>query len=69
MLTSRQLDRSGLGKVGDLDSLMTQVRHLQLKDSGNEVIASIAKIFKQVGLHKILSLLEAEDNDVQIHAF
>ncbi|KAH7549536.1 hypothetical protein JRO89_XS13G0046500 [Xanthoceras sorbifolium] len=29
---------------------------------------SIAKLFEQVGLHKILSLLEAEDADVQIHA-
>ncbi|XP_062029241.1 kinesin-like protein KIN-UA [Rosa rugosa] len=66
--TSRQLDRSGLGKVGGLDSLMTQVRHLQLKESGNEDKASIAKIFEQVGLQKILSLLEAEDNDVRIHA-
>lgn len=66
--TSRQLDRSGPGKVGGLDSLMTQVRHLQLKDSGNEDKASIAKIFEQVGLQKILSLLEAEDNDVRIHA-
>ncbi|PRQ17943.1 putative plus-end-directed kinesin ATPase [Rosa chinensis] len=66
--TSRQLDRGGLGKVGGLDSLMTQVRHLQLKESGNEDKASIAKIFEQVGLQKILSLLEAEDNDVRIHA-
>lgn len=45
--TSRQLDRSEPGKVGGLDSLMTQVRHLQLKDSGNEDKASIAKIFEQ----------------------
>ncbi|KAL6182062.1 hypothetical protein ACLB2K_043485 [Fragaria x ananassa] len=66
--TSRQLDKSGPGKVGGLDSLMTQVRHLQLNDSGNEDKASIAKIFEQVGLQKILSLLEAEDNDVRIHA-
>ncbi|XP_050379083.1 kinesin-like protein KIN-UA isoform X2 [Argentina anserina] len=66
--SSRQLDRSGPGKVSGLDSLMTQVRHLQHKDSGNEDKASIAKIFEQVGLQKILSLLEAEDNDVRIHA-
>lgn len=45
--TSRQLDKSGPGKVGGLDSLMTQVRHLQLNDSGNEDKASIAKIFEQ----------------------
>ncbi|KAM2624627.1 hypothetical protein TB1_031583 [Malus domestica] len=66
--TSQQLDRSGPGKIGGLESLMTQVRQPQLKDSGNGEKASIAKLFEQVGLHKILSLLEAEDNDVRIHA-
>ncbi|KAF3448430.1 hypothetical protein FNV43_RR09143 [Rhamnella rubrinervis] len=67
--TRRQLDRGGPGKVvGGIDSLMTQVRHPQLKDSGTEDKASIAKLFEQVGLQKILSLLEAEDADVRIHA-
>lgn len=66
--TSQQLDRSGAEKIGALESLMTQVRKPQLKDSGNEEKASIAKLFEQVGLQKILSLLEAEDNDVRIHA-
>ncbi|KAK6262995.1 hypothetical protein QUC31_008811 [Theobroma cacao] len=66
--TRRRLDRGGPGKVpGGLDSLIAQVRP-QLKDSGNGEKASIAKLFEQVGLQKILSLLEAEDADVRIHA-
>ncbi|XVF13267.1 hypothetical protein REPUB_Repub08aG0193900 [Reevesia pubescens] len=66
--TSRRLDRGGPGKVpGALESLISQVRP-QLKDSGNGEKASIAKLFEQVGLQKILSLLEAEDADVRIHA-
>ncbi|RVX15318.1 Kinesin-like protein KIN-UB [Vitis vinifera] len=67
--TSRQLDRGGSGKVlGNLDSFVSQIRHSQLSDSGNGDKASIAKLFEQVGLQKILSLLEAEDADVRIHA-
>ncbi|KAI7993491.1 Kinesin-like protein KIN-UA [Camellia lanceoleosa] len=66
--TRRRLD-VGAGKVpSDLDSLISQVRHPQLRDSGDGDKASIAKLFEQVGLHKILSLLEAEDADVRIHA-
>ncbi|XVF52742.1 hypothetical protein PTKIN_Ptkin05aG0043100 [Pterospermum kingtungense] len=66
--TRRRLDRGGLGKVpGGLDSLISQVRP-QLKNSENGEKASVAKLFEQVGLQKILSLLEAEDADVRIHA-
>ncbi|CAL5432870.1 unnamed protein product [Camellia sinensis] len=66
--TRRRID-VGAGKVpSDLDSLISQVRHPQLRDSGDGDKASIAKLFEQVGLHKILSLLEAEDADVRIHA-
>ncbi|XP_022759380.1 kinesin-like protein KIN-UA isoform X1 [Durio zibethinus] len=66
--TRRRLDRGGPGKVpGGLDSLISQVRP-QLNESGNGEKASIAKLFEQVGLQKILSLLEAEDADVRIHA-
>ncbi|XWS49832.1 hypothetical protein CRYUN_Cryun12cG0036800 [Craigia yunnanensis] len=64
----RRLDRDVPGKVpGGLDSLISQVRP-HLKDSENGEKASIAKLFEQVGLQKILSLLEAEDADVRIHA-
>ncbi|XP_044486892.1 kinesin-like protein KIN-UA [Mangifera indica] len=67
--TRKRLDRSGSDKIpGSFDSLMNQVRQTQLQDSGNGEKASIAKLFEQVGLHKILSLLEAEDADVRIHA-
>ncbi|XP_022158342.1 kinesin-like protein KIN-UA isoform X2 [Momordica charantia] len=67
--TSRQLDRGEPGKVlGALDSLMSQVKHSQAQEPGNGEKASVAKLFEQVGLQKILSLLEAEDYDVRIHA-
>ncbi|XP_058104679.1 kinesin-like protein KIN-UB isoform X1 [Magnolia sinica] len=67
--TRRSLDKGDPARVfTGLDSLMNQVRHLQLKDSGNGQKVSIAKLFEQVGLQKILSLLESEDADVRIHA-
>ncbi|XP_042505799.1 kinesin-like protein KIN-UB [Macadamia integrifolia] len=67
--TGRSLERDGPGKIfTGLDSLMAQVRHPPLKDSGHEQKASIAKLFEQVGMQKILSLLESEDADVRIHA-
>lgn len=66
--TRRQLDRGGLEKeIGGLNSLTSQVKHQQ-QASGNGEKPSIAKLFEQVGLQKILSLLEAEDADVRIHA-
>ncbi|KDP25576.1 hypothetical protein JCGZ_20732 [Jatropha curcas] len=67
--TRRRLDRGGSEKIlGGLDSQMSQFKHPQLNDSGNGEKASVAKLFEQVGLQKILSLLEAEDADVRIHA-
>ncbi|KAG1359253.1 hypothetical protein COCNU_08G006990 [Cocos nucifera] len=67
--TRRSLESGGSGKsLTGLDSLMSQARHSQLRDSGNGPKASIAKLFEQVGLQKILSLLESEDADVRIHA-
>lgn len=47
---------------------MSQVRHSQTKDAGNGQKAPIVNLFEQVGLQKILSLLESEDADVRIHA-
>ncbi|GAB2274083.1 hypothetical protein Dimus_008853 [Dionaea muscipula] len=67
--TRRKLDRGGLGP--DLDDLDPQGSHdmlPQMRDAGNGDKTSIAKLFEQVGLQKILSLLEAEDADVRIHA-
>ncbi|KAL5552222.1 hypothetical protein UlMin_002398 [Ulmus minor] len=67
--TRRRLDRAEPGRIiNGLDSLMSQVRNPQPNDSGNEDKTSIAKLFEQVGLQKILSLLEADDADVRIHA-
>ncbi|KAF8027445.1 hypothetical protein BT93_E0372 [Corymbia citriodora subsp. variegata] len=65
----RRLDRAGSGNdSNDLDCLTAQVNNPQLSDSENGEKASVAKLFEQVGLHKILSLLEADDADVRIHA-
>lgn len=65
----RNLDRGGTEKgPSNIESLISQLRHPQLKDSTDGEVASIAKLFEQVGLHKILSLLEADDPDVRIHA-
>ncbi|PSS09744.1 Kinesin-like protein [Actinidia chinensis var. chinensis] len=67
--TRRRIDGGGAGEVPNgLDSLISQVRHQQLRDSGDGEKASMAKLFEQVGLHKILSLLEAEDVDIRVHA-
>lgn len=66
--TRRQLDKGGFEKeVGCHDSPTSQVKHQQ-QASGNGEKPSIAKLFEQVGLQKILSLLEAEDADVRVHA-
>ncbi|XP_020112797.1 kinesin-like protein KIN-UB isoform X2 [Ananas comosus] len=67
--TRRSLDRGGSGKIfPGLDSLMSQARNSQLRDQGNGPKPPVAKLFEQVGLQKILSLLESEDADVRVHA-
>lgn len=66
--TRNCLDRGrvGNGSVG-LDSLPS-LRHLQSKDGLNGERPSIANLHEQVGMHKILSLLESDDPNVRIHA-
>lgn len=65
----RCLDRGGSRNAfTGLDSSISPFRHPQPKDSGNEQKASIATLFEQVGLQKILALLESEDANVRIHA-
>ncbi|KAL6322484.1 hypothetical protein AAG906_009783 [Vitis piasezkii] len=65
----RCLERGGSGNAfTGLDSLMSQVGHLHLKDAGNGQRASIATLSEQVGLQKVLSLLESDDANVRIHA-
>ncbi|KAG6782698.1 hypothetical protein POTOM_012111 [Populus tomentosa] len=67
--TARRIDNGGSENVpGSLDSLLSQVRQPQTNDLGNGEKSSIAKLFEQVGLQRILSLLEVEDVDVRIHA-
>ncbi|XP_017427606.1 kinesin-like protein KIN-UA isoform X1 [Vigna angularis] len=69
--TRPHFDRGGFEKeTGGPNSLTAQVKQQQQQQqaSGNGEKPSIAKLFEQVGLQKILSLLEAEDADVRIHA-
>ncbi|CAK9154529.1 unnamed protein product [Ilex paraguariensis] len=58
--------RTGNGLTG-LDS-PSQIRHPLMNDGVNGDRASIANLHEQVGLQKILSLLESEDANVRIHA-
>ncbi|XP_002511735.2 kinesin-like protein KIN-UB [Ricinus communis] len=65
----RVLDRGGSGNANSgLDSFVSQVRHPQFKDSVNGQKAPMSSLFEQVGLQKILSLLESDDATVRIHA-
>ncbi|XP_019156515.1 PREDICTED: kinesin-like protein KIN-UB [Ipomoea nil] len=66
--TTRDLDRGTTTLPSSLDSPHRPFIHQQMRDSGDEEKASMANLFEQVGLQKILSLLEAEDPDVRIHA-
>ncbi|KAK6162473.1 hypothetical protein DH2020_002314 [Rehmannia glutinosa] len=50
-----------------LDGL-TPLNHLRSRDGNNGERASITNLHEQVGLQKILSLLESEDANVRIHA-
>ncbi|CAI9093847.1 OLC1v1029438C4 [Oldenlandia corymbosa var. corymbosa] len=66
---TRRLDVDESGKLsGDLTSLISQANHPSIKDFEDGEKPSMAKLFEQVGLQKILSLLDAEDADVKIHA-
>ncbi|KAI4354905.1 hypothetical protein L6164_003730 [Bauhinia variegata] len=65
----RCLERGGSGNTfPSQDSSMSNVRHSPLKNTANGQKASIATLFEQVGLEKILSLLESDDPNVRIHA-
>ncbi|KAL1199080.1 Kinesin-like protein KIN-UA [Cardamine amara subsp. amara] len=67
--TRRNLEKHGSEKnSGALDSFMSQLRLPQIQDPGNAEKQPVARLFEQVGLQRILSLLEAEDADVRIHA-
>ncbi|CAL5044784.1 unnamed protein product [Urochloa decumbens] len=68
--TQRSLDKGdGPGKIfPGLDSLVSQTRGSQPREQSNGPKQPIAKLFEQVGLQKILSLLESEEPDVRVHA-
>ncbi|OEL37592.1 Armadillo repeat-containing kinesin-like protein 2 [Dichanthelium oligosanthes] len=68
--TRRSLDKGdGPGKIfPSLDSLVSQTRGSQPREQSNGPKQPIAKLFEQVGLQKILSLLESEEPDVRVHA-
>eukprot|EP00249_Psilotum_nudum_P014072 c24649_g2_i1 orf=565-3339(-) len=51
-----------------LDSPMNMQKLNQSNDGVNGQRATIARLFEQVGLQKILSLLDSEDLDVRVHA-
>ncbi|KAF9687744.1 hypothetical protein SADUNF_Sadunf02G0124800 [Salix dunnii] len=65
----KYLERSGSANgFSGVDSLMSQIRHSQSKETMNGPKAPTASLFEHVGLQKILSLLESEDANVRIHA-
>ncbi|PKI31106.1 hypothetical protein CRG98_048505, partial [Punica granatum] len=66
--TRRYHERGDSGDAFTLNSLMAQARNMQLRENGNGQKPSIATLSEQVGLNKILSLLESEDATVRIHA-
>ncbi|KAG0561306.1 hypothetical protein KC19_9G053700 [Ceratodon purpureus] len=68
--TRRIGDRGGSGRssLGSESPRVSVSRPNHMRDTINGQRATIAKLFEQVGLHKILSLLESEDVDVRVHA-
>ncbi|TQD86035.1 hypothetical protein C1H46_028421 [Malus baccata] len=65
----RCLDRGGSGNgFTGIDSSAPSVRHSYPRDTGNGHKAPVSTLFEQVGLQKILSLLESDDANVRIHA-
>ncbi|GLJ54552.1 hypothetical protein SUGI_1171610 [Cryptomeria japonica] len=67
--TRRVLDRGSSGRISTgSDTPINTLKTHQVRDSANGQKATIAKLFEQVGLQKILSLLESDDVDVRVHA-
>ncbi|KAI9079910.1 hypothetical protein K1719_038156 [Acacia pycnantha] len=65
----RCLESGGsVNEFSAVDSAMSQARSSQLTDNGNGQKESVANLFEQVGLQKILTLLESDDANVRIHA-
>ncbi|GAB4844382.1 hypothetical protein Ancab_037747 [Ancistrocladus abbreviatus] len=65
----RHLDRLGSGNgFSSAHTLMLQGRHSQIKGVDNGLKSSFNSLFEQVGLQKILSMLESQDANIRIHA-
>ncbi|GER31258.1 armadillo repeat kinesin 2 [Striga asiatica] len=71
MEANQTKSKQGRGNFGNpllgIDCL-TPLNHLRSRDGNNGEKASITNLHEQVGLQKILSLLESEDANVRIHA-
>ncbi|KAH7281977.1 hypothetical protein KP509_35G006200 [Ceratopteris richardii] len=66
--TRKFLDREPERPWSGKESPMSMNRSSHMRETINGQRATIAKLFEQVGLQKILSLLESDDVDVRIHA-
>lgn len=67
--TRKSLDREpARTSIGSDSPLMSTHKPIHMRESLNGQRATIAKLFEQVGLQKILSLLDSEDMDVRVHA-
>ncbi|CAH2038112.1 unnamed protein product [Thlaspi arvense] len=66
--TRQNLEKHSSEKTSGAQDSLSQLRLPQIQDPGNAERLPVARLFEQVGLQKILSLLEAEDADVRIHA-
>ncbi|MCO5611179.1 hypothetical protein L7F22_065429 [Adiantum nelumboides] len=67
--TRKSLDREpARTSIGSDSPLMGSHKPIHMRESLNGQRATIAKLFEQVGLQKILSLLDSEDMDVRVHA-
>lgn len=65
----RNLDRDMTANAPRaLDTLVPHVKHQQQRNSEDGDKASMVKLFEQVGLQRILSLLDSEEAEVRIHA-
>lgn len=63
------LGRGGFGNgYASEGSPNSQLNHSQFTETRNGTKTPVASLFEQVGLQKILSLLESDDVNVQIHA-
>lgn len=63
------VDKQNSGKASTgSEGTITLLKLSQMRDTISGQRATIAKIFEEVGLQNILSLLESEEVDVQIHA-